>query len=112
MILGDGSGATATAIVQDGAVVDITVTNTGSGYTAQAIVLIASPPFAPSLEIEVSRVNVKLRVVLQRRYQLQTSNDFVTWTNQGESFVAQDELITMEFVVGQTGRYFKLNEVP
>lgn len=73
---------------------------------------IASPPFLPKLAIEVSRVNVKLNVVLGRRYQLQSSDDLLQWANVGATFVAQDENLVSEFVVGQTGRFFRVQEVP
>ena len=109
---GGGTGATAAATVNNGVVTGIQIVTTGSGYTSTPVMRIASPPFLPKLAIEVSRVNVKLNVVLGRRYQLQSSDDFLQWTNVGSTFVAQDENLVSELIVGQTGRFFRVQEVP
>ncbi len=49
---GGGSGATATAIVQDGVVVGFTITNPGTGYTSLPTVTIA-PPTPPGAALAV-----------------------------------------------------------
>ncbi len=41
-------------------------------------------------------------------YQIQASNDLVVWTATGPPFVADSEIITQEFVVADTGRYFRV----
>jgi hypothetical protein len=51
-------------------------------------------------------------VVLGRRYQLESSANLATWSPVGDPFVAQDDTVTQEFVVQETGRYFRINEVP
>ena len=112
LIGGGGSGATATATVANGIVTAITIINSGSGYTSAPSIQIASPPFAPSLAIEVSRVSVRLKVVLGRKYQLEASTDLKTWTSTGPAFVAQAEELAQEFDVNQVGRYFRINQVP
>ena len=112
LIGGGGSGATATATVVNGMVTAITIINSGSGYTSAPSIQIASPPFAPSLAIEVSRVSVRLKVVLGRKYQLEASTDLKTWTPTGPAFVAQAEELAQEFDVNQVGRYFRINQVP
>jgi len=112
LIGGGGSGATATATVVNGTVTAITIINSGSGYTSAPSIQIASPPFAPSLDIEVSRVSVRLKVVLGRKYQLEASTDLKTWTFTGPAFVAQAEELAQEFDVNQVGRYFRINQVP
>ncbi|MFM7819190.1 MAG: hypothetical protein ACKPGI_19780, partial [Verrucomicrobiota bacterium] len=109
---GGGSGATATATVINGIVTGITITNPGTGYTSPPNVLIASPPFAPSLAIEVSKVSVRLKVVLGRKYQLEASTDLNAWTATGPAFIAQAEELTQEFDANQVGRYFRINQVP
>ena len=111
LIGGGGSGATAVATVANGVVTAITISNPGSGYTSSPIVRIASPPFAPSLAIEVSRVSVRLKVVLGRKYQLEASTDLKTWTSTGPAFVAQAEELAQEFDVNQVGKYFRINQV-
>ncbi|MSU35212.1 MAG: hypothetical protein EXS36_08870 [Pedosphaera sp.] len=108
---GGGSNATATAIISGGSVTGFTVTNPGIRYTSQPKVLIASPPFSPELAIEVSRVNVNMRVVLGRKYQLQASRDLKVWTIAGAAFVADSESVTQEFVVAEVGRYFRVVEI-
>ena len=113
---GGGTGATALAIVRGGAVVGFTVTNLGIGYTSSPQVLIAlpPPPFPPEIGIEVSRVNVKvkLKVVIDRKYQLQTSKDLKVWTATGPDFVAQAENRTQNFVLAEVVSYFRVVEVP
>ena len=111
LIGGGGSGATATATVVNGMVTAITIINSGSGYTSAPSIQIASPPFAPSLAIEVSRVSVRLKVVLGRKYQLEASTDLKTWTSTGPAFVAQAEELAQEFDVNQVGKYFRINQV-
>jgi hypothetical protein len=96
----------------NGTVTAITIINSGSGYTSAPSIQIASPPFAPSLDIEVSKVLVRLKVVLGRKYQLEASTDLKTWTSTGPAFVAQAEELAQEFDVNQVGRYFRINQVP
>ena len=109
---GGGSGATAVATVANGVVTAITITNPGTGYTSVPIVRIASPPFAPKLGIEISKVFVRMSVVLGRKYQLEASTDLNNWTTTGPAFIAQDEKLAQEFDVNQVGRYFRINQVP
>ena len=109
---GGGSGAVAVATVANGVVTAITITNPGTGYTSVPIVRIASPPFAPKLGIETSKVYVRMSVVLGRKYQLEASTDLNTWTTTGPAFIAQDEELAQEFDVNQVGRYFRINQVP
>ena len=111
---GGGTGAAAQATVnpQTGAITAINVTSPGSGYTSAPRVVIASPPFAPNLAIEVSRVNVKLQVNLGKRYQIESSRDMVTWTPTGPAFEAEEEDLTQEFLVSETGLFFRIAEVP
>jgi hypothetical protein len=109
---GGGSGATATAILANGSVAQIQVNNGGCCYTNAPRVLIASPPFVPTLEIRFSKAVVTQHVVLGRKYLLESSFDFVTWTPTGPSFIATSETIENEFDVNETGKYFRLSEVP
>lgn len=109
---GGGSGATATAVVRDGVVVGIEITNPGSGYSALPSVRIASPPFGASMTIQVSKVKLVLSVVLGSRYQIEASNDSISWSPAGQPFVAQDERLEQEFDVDQTGRFFRIVQVP
>jgi hypothetical protein len=112
LVGGGGSGATAVATVANGVVTAITISNPGTGYTSAPVVRIASPPFAPKLGIETSKVYVRMSVVLGRKYQLEASTDLNTWTSTGPSFIAQDEELVQEFDVNQVGRYFRINQVP
>ena len=74
--------------------------------------LIASPPFVPSLSIAVSKVNVTLHVVLGKNYVLESSTNLTNWTQVGTQFTAEAELITQEFDVALTVRYFRIRQVP
>jgi hypothetical protein len=112
LVGGGGSGATAVATVANGVVTAITISNPGTGYTSAPVVRIASPPFAPKLGIETSKVFVRMSVVLGRKYQLEASTDLSTWTTTGPAFIAQDEELVQEFDVNQVGQYFRINQVP
>jgi hypothetical protein len=112
IVNGGGSGATATATVENGVVTGINIINTGSGYTNLPDILIGSPPFVPTVSIAVSRVNVTQHVVLGFNYVLESSPDLINWTATGPQFTAQSEEITTEFVVNQTGQYFRIRQVP
>lgn len=109
---GGGSGATATAVVSNNVVVAINIVSGGTGYTNTPYVQIASPPFAPSVTIEVSRVNVRQHVVLGHRYVLESSTDLVNWVPTGPEFTADSESIVTEFLVDETSRFFRLKALP
>ncbi len=109
---GGGTGATGIAEMTGGIVTDVIVTSAGSGYTSAPRILIESPPFVPTVSINVSRVNVTQQTRVNHKYVLESSVDLITWTPTGPSFTAENEEITNEFFVGQTGRYFRLREVP
>jgi len=109
---GGGSGAEATAIIKDGVVTGFQIVANGRGYTNAPTVLVASPPHAPWLGIGVSKVRVTQHVVLGHKYVLESSADLVTWNQVGPVFTAEDEVVTQEFDVSETGRYFSIREVP
>lgn len=109
---GNGTGATAVATIADGAVTGIAITNPGSGYTEQPSVLVASPQFAPEASIEVSRVKVTMRVVLGRKYQIQSSRNLENWAVAEPEFTADSENIVREFSVEEAGRHFRVVELP
>jgi hypothetical protein len=112
LVGGGGSGATAVATVENGTVTAINITNPGSGYTSAPHIRVASPPFTPKLSIDVTRVRVRLEVVLGRKYQIESSADLQVWTKAGDAFVAQDEILQQDFDVDISGRYFRINQVP
>lgn len=109
---GGGTGAKAVAIVANGVVTAIQITNPGTGYTSVPTVRVASPPFAPSLSVEVSQVKVRLQMGLGRRYQIESTADMVTWTPTGQPFVAEEEESVQEFPVSVTGQFFRIRQVP
>ncbi len=109
---GGGSGAKAVATVANGVVTGITITHPGIGYTSAPTVRIASPPFSPTLSVEVSRVNVAVRVTLGGKYQIESTTDLSTWIPTGPAFVAEDEDLIQEFPVDTVGRMFRINQVP
>ncbi len=109
---GGGTGASAVATVENKVVTGIQIINPGTGYTSAPEIFIASPPFSPRLTVAVSKVAVKLEVVLGNKYQLETSTDLASWTAVGNVFVAQREQLTQEFDVAATGRYFRIQQVP
>ncbi len=103
---------TATATVQNGFVTSINTINPGSGYTNLPAVLIGSQPFVLTLTINMSCVNVTQHVVLGLNYVLKSSPDLINWTAMEPQFTAQSDTITSEFVVSQTGQYFRIRQVP
>lgn len=107
---GGGSGASATAVVRNGVVVAINVESAGRGYTSTPAVKIASPGGLPGLNIKTKRVTVELFLVLGRRYRLDSSRDLVSWSNV-ETFVAEDEVLSRDFDVLESGQYFRVIEV-
>jgi hypothetical protein len=109
---GGGSGAAAVATVSNGFVTGITITDAGIGYTNTPKVVIASPPLMPWLEIAVSKVKVTQHLILGRNYVFESSIDTKIWTQIGTQFTAQEEIITQESDVDETGRYFRIREVP
>ena len=109
---GGGTGAKAVATVVNGVVTAVTITTPGTGYTSAPNIRIASPPFSPSLSVEVSRVKVGLKVVLGRKYQIESTADMVNWSPTGPSFVAEDEELIQEFMVDTVGRFFRINQLP
>jgi hypothetical protein len=109
---GGGSNATATATVTNGRVSGITINNPGCCYTNPPLIFIQGPPLEPTLEIQFSRVNVIQHVSVGHNYVLEFTMDFVTWTPAGPPFTAQSETVVSEFILSETGRYFRIREVP
>jgi hypothetical protein len=109
---GGGSGATATAQISKGIVTGFTITNAGIGYTSAPTVTIESPPFLPKLSIATSRVGVTMQVVPGKRYELESSNDLPNFGPVGAPFVANKDTISQEFIVSETGQFFRIVEVP
>lgn len=109
---GGGQGATAIALLIDGRVSEIRVTNGGCCYTSVPTIVIESPPRISSVEIRFSKVKVKQNVTLGRRYLLESSFDSVIWTGTGPAFTATSEVIENEYDVDVAGRFFRLREVP
>jgi Lectin C-type domain len=112
IIGGGGSGATATATFANGVVTAINITSAGYGYTNAPLIIIASPPFVPTLSINTSAVKVTQHLMLGVNYQLQSSPDLVNWTPVGSVFTATNETIVSEFEINVTNRYFRILQMP
>lgn len=109
---GGGSGAAATAVLTDGRVTAIIITSAGIGYETPPRIVIASPPFVPTVSISVSKVKVVQKVVLGRHYVLEASHDAVAWSQALPPFSATSESVTNELDVDLIGRFFRVREVP
>jgi hypothetical protein len=100
------------AVITDGHVTGIIITDAGIGYQTTPRLVIASPPFVPTLSITVNRVRVVQNVVLARKYVLESSRDGRSWNEAIPPFTATSESITNEFDTDLTGRFFRVREVP
>jgi hypothetical protein len=109
--LGGGTGATAQATVENGKVVSIKVISAGSGYNDTTQVVVEPPPKLASLSIRVQTVRVTLSVNTGRHYLLESSVDLKNWTTVSD-FVADANFFTRDFDVFETGRFFRISEVP
>lgn len=109
-IVGNGTGGTAVATLVGGRVTAITVIDAGSGYTEAVTVRIAPPPKLPTLSIAVQSVRVTVNLWAGGRYLVESSSDLEAWTKQLE-FVAEADIVTQDFVVAESGQYFRVTEV-
>lgn len=66
----------------------------------------------PWLEIGVKTVKVTQHVVLGKNYVLESSVDLKLWSQIGDPFTAQEEVITQEYDVDVVGRYFRIRQIP
>jgi hypothetical protein len=57
-------------------------------------------------------VTVTSKVVLGLKYLPESSADLQTWTAVGAPFVAESEELNQECVVGETGQFFRITQVP
>ena len=114
-LIGGGTGASARAILVGDRLQSIQIVNSGTGYTSPPTVFIQSPSDGPgaseSLGLRISYATVTFPLVPGKRYSLESSFDQSTWTALGEPFIAQQESLTEEFPVEQTGRLFRVVEI-
>lgn len=108
---GGGSGAVARAEITDGRVTRIIITNAGFDYETPPRIVIASPPFTPELSISVSKVKVVQKIVLGRKYVLESSHSGQAWSEALPPFTATSESITNEFDAELSGRFFRVREI-
>ncbi len=109
---GGGSGASGVAVLVNGVVVKIILTDSGSGYSSVPKVLIAAPPGVPSVAIQVHTVKVVLTLVPGYSYQLQQSADARVWSDVGTPFLALDSTRTEIFEAVELTRFFRVIEAP
>jgi len=84
---------------------------TGWGTTFAGRPTVAISSVKPSLKIKVKVIELTLEVTPTKKYQLEVSSDFNTWTKVGDVFTATSELI-QEFDPIVIGRYYRLVELP
>ncbi len=84
---GGGSGAMGTAVVNNGVVVGINIIAGGSNYTNSPDVYIYSPAGLQIALIKAVRPSFT-DLIVGTNYQLQVSDDMVSWSNQGSPFTA------------------------
>jgi hypothetical protein len=65
----------------------------------------------PSLNIRVKTVQITMTVTPTKKYQLEASNNMITWIKIGAVFNATATKKTQDVDTTSTGRYFRLSEV-
>jgi hypothetical protein len=111
---GGGSGATATAQVTNGLVVGITITDAGTGYTSAPIIYIYSP-LGVQIGILQTVIPTFSNLPIGSNYQLQSSFDLMTWTNQGPAFTATNPVMVYPQyfnVVDWNQLFFRIEAAP
>lgn len=111
LIGGGGSGAVVSSDVNNGRVTGFRVLNAGNGYLTPLSVTISPPPIGPELQIAVSRVKVNMKLTVGKKYILEASKDFQTWTAAAPKFTADRNEIELEFEVQNTGQFFRIKEL-
>jgi len=111
LIGGGGSGAVVSSDVNIGRVTGFRVLNAGNGYLTPPSVTISPPPIGPELQIAVSRVKVNMKLTVGKKYILEASKDFQTWTAAAPIFTADRNEIELEFEVQNTGQFFRIKEL-
>ena len=95
-----------------GAIDDVRIYGRGlSDAEVRAIYLVESPD-PPTLSVSVKTVQVDMFVKPGRVYQVQSSFDLAGWTDVGDAFLATEPIKSDEFDVLETGRFFRVVEVP
>ena len=107
----DGSDAEAHCIVENGMVVGIVVDNPGRGYSEDTTVKIGSPYKYNSLSVKVTEIEITMHLNLGEKYQLESTEDHITWKKVGEPFIAEDEEVQLRLEVVDRVRYFRVHEV-
>jgi hypothetical protein len=46
------------------------------------------------------------------KYFLESSKDLKSWSAAGEPFIAESENLTQEFVIQQSGQFFRVTQLP
>jgi hypothetical protein len=105
---GGGSGAVARAIVVDGVVTAIELLAGGKNYLSPTIFIAPPRPLTPFLVVRVCKVKVTMVGEPGMSYQLQSSPDMNTWTNEGIPFVAEGDIAEQELEASDQSRYFRL----
>ena len=86
-------------IVADGMVVGIMVDNPGYGYSEETTVKVGSPYKFNSLNVLATEVEIKMHLNLGEKYQLECTEDHITWEKVGEPFIAEDEEVKIRLEV-------------
>ena len=107
----NGNGAEARCVMENGMIVGIVIDEPGSGYTKDATVKIGSPYNFDSLSIQASEVLITMYVNLGEKYQLECTEDHITWKKVGEPFIAEDEEVHLRLEVVDHSYYFRVHEV-
>lgn len=108
-----GTGALATATVEEGVVTSIKFVKAGSGYSEQAVIQIEAPPTNPDAIPRVTEVELSLQLKAQNNYYtIEASTDLANWEQIVEPFFAVENYHILKVRVQDGIRYFRAIQLP
>jgi alpha-tubulin suppressor-like RCC1 family protein len=115
IIQGSGQGAEVTAQISNGVVTGFTILSAGEGYTTAPAVSITPPPDESNLQVTTAPNNeaviLSADVAPFSTYQIETSQDLVTWMPYGDPFTAESRTEAEQFPITDDTRFFRLVKI-
>ena len=107
-----GSGASALAIVENGAVIGVKFSKAGTGYTDETRISISSPK-NPDKTPKVVEVEIRLKLDHPNNYYvLERTDDMVNWQQIGKPFFVYTKIHTLKVGVQDSRGIFRVKQLP